>query len=186
MFCNDMAKNLTPRTDLERNAQKGCVLPIGKDDAGLDWGTNFTHFTYKSNELANIAVQFAGNLLGFRNCNKQTHFFYYPAGSYREWHTNEGSPQPGWRIYLIKTSTPGKSFFNYLDHDELVNSPDQRYTLRVFRFGGGLNFYHSVTSVAADRFSYGIRPNDWPFESIQQARLFLTDRLQADPLPAAQ
>lgn len=169
--------------EAERNAQKGCILPLGKDDTGVEWGTNLSHFTYKSQELSELAVQFAGNLLGFHRCNTQNHFFYYPPGAYREWHTNEGSPQPGWRIYLVKAAEAGKSYFSYLNHERLVNSPDGHYSVRIFRFGGGTNFYHSVTSVDTDRFSYGIRPNDWPFETMDEARHFLEDRLGLKTLP---
>ena len=69
-----------------------------------------------------------------------------------------------------------------LDGERLVNSPDQRYTIRVFRFGGGTSFYHSVTSLGTDRFSFGIRPNDWQFRSIDEAREFLEDRLGLESL----
>lgn len=171
-------KDLADRCDELRSDPKGNVVQIGTDSQGLEWGTNFTHFTYKQPTFGVALTAFAKHLLGFSRCNRQTHFFYYPKGSYREWHTNEGSPHPGWRVYFVKAKEPGKSFFSYVEADQVVHVPDHRYGIRVFRFGGGLKFYHSVCAVDTDRWSFGVGPLDWPFDTVTEAKRFLDQRLK--------
>ena len=174
-------KALADRCDSLRSDPKGNIVSIGTDSKGLLWGTNFTHFTYKSAIFGTTMSAFAKSLLGFSKCNKQSHFFYYPQGAYREWHTNEGSLYPGWRVYFVKASEAGKSFFNYVDGDRVVSVPDDRYGIRIFRFGGGLKFYHSVCAKETDRWSFGVGPTDWPFDTIAEAKQFLDEQFHALP-----
>jgi len=144
-------KKLADRCDQLRSDPRGNIVPIGRDDAGIEWGTNFTHFTYKDLTGQLAMTSLAKSMLGFNKCNRQTHFFYYPKGSYREWHTNEGSPHPGWRVYFVKAMEPGKSFFSYVQDDQMKIVPDQRYCIRICRFGGGLEVYHSVCAKETGR-----------------------------------
>ena len=158
-----------------RNRPIGCVMPI-RQAGQIEWGTNFTHFTYKWPARILECVAFAREALDSPSARKQHHLFYYPPGTHREWHTNEGSPHVGWRAYLVKCAQPGRAHFNYMHGDRLVQDPDGAYTLRIFRFGGGLRFYHCVVS-ETQRWSFGIGPRDWTFTSLEQARDMLEQRI---------
>jgi len=96
--------------------------------------------------------------------------FWYPAGGYMGWHTNQKAP--GWRLYINHAKEPGRSFFRYRDPDSLkiVTSFDQEWNFRLFRISPEKVFWHAVYS-ETDRFSLGykIEPKSSPRLS---ARLF--------------
>ena len=86
--------------------------------------------------------------------------FYYPAGGFREWHTNEHDQVgdgAGWRLYLVKVSKPNASHFVYLDDEGRPRFvPDQNYSGRLFKLQQSAPwFWHGVHS-STDRWSLGI------------------------------
>jgi hypothetical protein len=96
------------------------------------------------NELKEIGADPRGN-------------FYYPKGSFREWHTNV-IHRPGYRIYFISCKEDGKSWFNYVDKetDKVVNLPDKNEYVNIFYVNDTLEeaTWHSIYS-ETDRFSLG-------------------------------
>jgi hypothetical protein len=81
--------------------------------------------------------------------------FYYPKGAFREWHTNV-IHKPGYRMYFISCKEDGKSWFNYLDKDKVVNLPDKNEYANIFYVNDTLEeaTWHSIYS-ETDRFSLG-------------------------------
>jgi len=83
--------------------------------------------------------------------------FYYPKGSFREWHTNV-IHKPGYRMYFISCKEDGKSWFNYVDKDtdKVVNLPDKDEYVNIFYVSDILEeaTWHSIYS-ETDRFSLG-------------------------------
>ena len=86
--------------------------------------------------------------------------FWYPPGSFMGWHTNHQAP--GWRLYLTLASSPGKSFFRYLDPESgtIKTSWDCGFDVRLFRVGDEQPLWHCVYS-ETDRFSFGFLIRPW-------------------------
>jgi hypothetical protein len=107
--------------------------------------------------LFGCEIQFSGSM-------------WYPAASYRLWHTNE--TQPGWRMYLIDLDEPvedgdARTFFRYMNPQtqELVTLPDRPKLLRFFRVDQRPDrlFWHCIVNGARrNRWSFGFAiPPDW-------------------------
>ena len=87
-------------------------------------------------------------------------FFYYPRGSFREWHTNERDAL-GWRMYLVHAERPNCAWFRYRDpHDgKIYTSADKEVTIRIFKIDNRAEpLWHSIES-DCDRWSIGTRLN---------------------------
>jgi hypothetical protein len=82
--------------------------------------------------------------------------FFYPAGGYREWHTNQFDIH-GWRLYLVHTEPDNCAVFRYVDpHTRTVHScSDYTGCMRMFKVRGGRNkLWHSIVS-DGNRWSLG-------------------------------
>jgi hypothetical protein len=101
--------------------------------------------------------------------------FWYPRGSYMGWHTNSGFP--GWRMYVSFSEQPGRSFFRYRNPDsgEIVTSPDDEWTVRLFLVSRDRVLWHSIYS-ETNRFSLGYMVHPW---SAKRAAIRLARRAQA-------
>ena len=84
--------------------------------------------------------------------------FYYPKGSFREWHTNAYHVN-GYRMYFIAKG-PEESYFNYINPDtnQVVNLQDRNEYANIFYVYGTDDWnkmvWHSIYS-NTDRFSLG-------------------------------
>ena len=98
----------------------------------------------KLNELENIGVDPRGN-------------FYYPAGGFREWHSNR-LDTPGYRVYFVACEKDNKSGLNYIHPvtDTVKTLYDKNETANIFYVNNSKEnaFFHSVFS-DTDRFSFG-------------------------------
>jgi len=98
----------------------------------------------KLTELENIGVDPRGN-------------FYYPAGGFREWHSNR-LDIPGYRVYFVACEKDNKSGLNYIDPvtDTVKTLYDKNETANIFYVNNSKEsaFFHSVFS-DTDRFSFG-------------------------------
>ncbi|HEY7530217.1 MAG TPA: hypothetical protein VIC56_06035 [Gemmatimonadota bacterium] len=85
--------------------------------------------------------------------------FWYPPGGYMAWHTNSG--RPGWRMYVVWTDDPGRSFFRYRDPrtGAIVTSFDTGFDVRLFEIRADRPLWHAIRS-DTHRFSLGyvVRP----------------------------
>ena len=83
--------------------------------------------------------------------------FYYPAGGFREWHSNRLDGE-GYRIYFVACEQDGKSGLNYIDPvtDTVKTLYDKNETANIFYVNNSKEnpFFHSVFS-DTDRFSLG-------------------------------
>jgi len=95
---------------------------------------------------------------------------WYPAFSYRLWHTNE--TQPGWRMYLIDldeaiAASDKRTFFRYMNPQtkELVTLQDRPKMLRFFKVEQRPDrlFWHCIVNGARrNRWSFGFAiPDNW-------------------------
>jgi hypothetical protein len=100
--------------------------------------------------------------------------WWYPAGTYLGWHTNERFP--GWRLYLSHATEPGRSVFRHRDPDSglVATSPDERWDLRLFLVTAERPLWHAVYA-GADRFSVGWIVRPW---SVYQAALHAGRRVR--------
>jgi hypothetical protein len=100
--------------------------------------------------------------------------WWYPAGTYLGWHTNERFP--GWRLYLSHAVSPGRSFFRYRDPDTgvVATSPDEQWDLRLFHVTAERPLWHAVYA-GADRYSIGWIVRPW---SVYQAALHAGRRVR--------
>lgn len=83
--------------------------------------------------------------------------FYYPPGSFREWHTNSNTP--GYRLYYINALEPNKSFLNFIHpiSGEIISVPDRKECINLFMIPEPDEyFWHNITS-ETHRISVGIR-----------------------------
>lgn len=83
--------------------------------------------------------------------------FYYPPGSFREWHTNSNAP--GYRLYYINALEPNKSFLNFVHpiSGEVISVPDRKECVNLFMIPEPDEYlWHNVTS-ETHRISVGIR-----------------------------
>jgi len=98
----------------------------------------------KINLLSNIGLDPRGN-------------FYYPAGGFREWHSNR-LDTPGYRVYFVACEKDNKSGLNYIDPvtDTVKTLYDKNETANIFYVNDSKEnaFFHSVFS-DTDRFSFG-------------------------------
>tara|TARA_R110001606_G_C15327931_1_gene645251 strand:- start:385 stop:906 length:522 start_codon:yes stop_codon:yes gene_type:complete len=79
--------------------------------------------------------------------------FVYPVGGYMGWHTN--SDNQGMRIYITYTEEGGKSYFDYVDNDKIIETPDKKgITARMFKVEKDNLFWHRVRS-KTPRYSIG-------------------------------
>ena len=84
--------------------------------------------------------------------------FFYPKGSFREWHTNAYHVN-GYRMYFIAKG-PEDSYFNYINPDtnQVVNLQDRNEYANIFYVHGTNDWdkmiWHSINS-NTDRFSLG-------------------------------
>jgi len=95
--------------------------------------------------------------------------WWYPAGTYLGWHTNERFP--GWRLYLSHATEPGRSFFRHRDPDtgEIATSLDESWDLRLFEVTAERPLWHAVYA-GADRYSIGWIVRPWsPFQAALHA-----------------
>ena len=87
----------------------------------------------KLNELENIGVDPRGN-------------FYYPAGGFREWHSNR-LDMPGYRVYFVACEKDNKSGLNYIHPvtDTVKTLYDKNETANIFYVMiQKKTFFHSV------------------------------------------
>lgn len=86
--------------------------------------------------------------------------WWYPAGTYLGWHTNERFP--GWRLYLSHAAEPGRSCFRHRDPDTgvVATSPDERWDLRLFLVTAERPLWHAVYA-GGDRYSVGWIVQPW-------------------------
>ena len=96
------------------------------------------------------------NLLNQIGCEPRGNF-YYPAGGFREWHSNR-KDGTGYRIYFIACEQDNKSGLNYIDpNDNKVKILyDKNEHANIFYVNDSVDnpFFHSVFS-DTDRFSFG-------------------------------
>lgn len=89
--------------------------------------------------------------------------YLYPPGGFKEWHTNMSSV-PGWRMYIIRKSPQGRSFFRYVDPDTLGLETlwDTDGQINIFEVRTDQPFWHAIASVDAYRWSKGfVIPAHW-------------------------
>ena len=102
----------------------------------------------KLTQLQNIGVDPRGN-------------FYYPAGGFREWHSNRIDCS-GYRVYFVACEDDNKSGLNYIDPvtDTVKTLYDKNETANIFYVNNSKEnaFFHSVFS-DTDRFSFGFNVN---------------------------
>ena len=89
--------------------------------------------------------------------------YLYPPGGFKEWHTNMASV-PGWRMYIIRKSPEGRSFFRYVDPvtTALETRWDSDAQINIFEVRADQPFWHAIASVDAYRWSKGfVIPANW-------------------------
>ncbi len=89
--------------------------------------------------------------------------YLYPPGGFKEWHTNMASV-PGWRMYIIRKSAQGRSFFRYVDPvtTALQTRWDSDGQINIFEVRADQPFWHAIASVDAYRWSKGfVIPGNW-------------------------
>ena len=125
-----------------------------------DWSMSFGKFMRTDSENGNI-LMVTSLLKIILNNEDITHRgnFYYPAGSFREWHTNQFDPS-GWRVYFVHTEPSDCGLFRYCDPQtgEVISRVDFDGCIRLFRVERG-NKKHSVCS-DGDRWSLGFHVGD--------------------------
>lgn len=95
--------------------------------------------------------------------------YYYPPGAYHKWHSNQYEPH-GWRIYIVGVPKGGESYFCYIgkDDNKLYKKRDEDAIINIFKVGSEKNtglLYHSVASITAHRWSFGILVDDAKLDS---------------------
>lgn len=113
---------------------------------------SFPNYYWRENELnklKSLGIDARGN-------------FFYPKGSFREWHTNKIHTR-GYRMYFVACSENNKSWFNYVhpDTDKVVNVPDKNEFANIFYVNTDNDkaFWHSIYS-ETNRFSLGFNIYD--------------------------
>ncbi len=89
--------------------------------------------------------------------------FWYPAGGYRSWHTNNYDVH-GWEMFLVDVDVPQGSYFQYIDPatGAWVKVPDKPGMINIFKVDPKNHFWHSIVSENANRWSQGFRiPDNW-------------------------
>ena len=99
----------------------------------------------KYNLLNNIIIQDKNKIIS--GILKLSGLFYYPPGSFREWHTNKN--KPGYRLYYIKTLESNKSYLNFIHpiSGELISVPDKKECINLFMIPQEYEYlWHNIIS----------------------------------------
>jgi hypothetical protein len=181
-FCKSCSKPATPIRDVdEKEFQKVKFSPPDKvrdtlrelklkmlgnwrrrTNPSNDWSPSFGKF-FRADNVNGSILMVTSLLRIILNNDDITHRgnFYYPAGSFREWHTNQFDPS-GWRVYFVHTEPSDCGMFRYCDprSGEAISRVDFDGCVRIFRVDrGDKKLWHSVCS-DGDRWSLGFHVSD--------------------------